>query len=658
MKFTTFLVLCFIIINSLHSQNTQRNVKTLTQEQYRLYFPIETQLSQFIPTTDYVCILPSNETNKELQAEVNEFYKNSFIRLLPTIPNQVSRVITDKQALQEDLSNINIYAFGTVKGNLWISEFIEKAKDFPIKITNDSIIAGDVYRGTDFIVTALWYNPVNYKHSVFLYVPQQLEVAQKFKKINLPQLSIWQDGKQIPCMNFYNLRNNHWSVSGQRDTMLDFRSARNNNLYPNPFVEIERFYYRYPSLAELSICRIDGKDVTIDAIKISDINKDFSNLDDMDWLRPVLKDNKVLAVGESHHLKFNGYILRRILFAANTFDYYPTLVLELPYSYTGYFNHYLNLEDDELANAYCDSVLTKMHKGSIPTFIAIRSWNKQHKDKRIGVGCSDIEHSFWFTVNYILKPYFIKIKPGTDLKLDDNADNLVSYLEQGQSLIDEARKHHLSGEYSFQTPDYMESVLENLKSSIPIKMDPKKFTDHTERYKVMIRNVTDDRFLGKKVTFGKSLFYGGSEHFRILNDGKDIKGIKTEGYYLAHSFKPTIGKVYSIWLNTKAVSIEDSIQRIDPNLRFTTETTLIRLYKQGKIKLNEPVLGYTFSEIDRFIYRLSYKYPNSVFRINKIDTNRLLNKYEGVGRYMEFQNLKIPRDFNTQIIIPYSPVGD
>src|SRR5512133_3432833 len=118
----------------------------------------------------------------------------------------------------------------------------------------------------------------------------------------------------------------------------------------------------------------------------------------MDWLRPILKDNKILAVGESHHLKFNSYILRRILFAANTFDYYPTLVLELPYSYMGYFNHYLDIEDDQLASAYCDSVLTKMHKKSIPTLLAIRSWNKLHKDKRIEVVCSDIEHSFWFTV--------------------------------------------------------------------------------------------------------------------------------------------------------------------------------------------------------------------------------------------------------------------
>jgi hypothetical protein len=110
MKILLPILLSFLIIKSLNSQNVNQRVNTLTQDQYREYFPLSTQITQFYPTTDFVCILPTNETNKDLQLEVNEFYKNSYIKLLPTISNQISRVITDKQALREDLSNINIYA--------------------------------------------------------------------------------------------------------------------------------------------------------------------------------------------------------------------------------------------------------------------------------------------------------------------------------------------------------------------------------------------------------------------------------------------------------------------------------------------------------------------------------------------------------------------
>ena len=143
----------------------------MTQENYRQYFPIETQLELFDPTTDYVCILPSNEEDTLLQKQINEYYKQTFIKTYPTIPDQISRVITDKQALNEDLSNINIHAFGTLRGNLWISRFMERAKDFPIKITHDSIVADRIYHGHDYVVAALWYNLDNVKHSVTLFIP-------------------------------------------------------------------------------------------------------------------------------------------------------------------------------------------------------------------------------------------------------------------------------------------------------------------------------------------------------------------------------------------------------------------------------------------------------------------------------------------------------
>jgi hypothetical protein len=654
MKTPLFLIMCFLFVYHLHSQDLPKGHETITQAQYIQSFPIETQMSQFIPTTDYICILPSNEVDTGLQKVINTFYRNSFINYLPTVPNQTSRVISDKQALTEDLSHINIYAFGTVRGNLWTTKFMEKSGDFPIKITDDSIVAEKVYRGRNLILTSLWYNPENYKHSLFLFIPQNLECARDFKKENLFQYSVWQNGKQLPGFHHFTLRNNQWNFSNTHDSLLTFRDV--NHAYVNPFKEIDRFHFRYPSSEQLNNCRINAEDIDADTVALTDINDVFSNISDMEWLRSIAHNNKIIEVGESHHLKFNNLLFRRILFAINSYDYYPVLVLELPYSYAAYINYYLKIEDDNQAKIFCDSVLAKISKAGIPTFSAIRIWNKLHKEKTISVGCSDLEQDLAFSINYILNPYFKKAIPEANLTV--NRDNIYTYLDSCKGYIERAKTLNIIGEYPFQTPEFMENVFENLKSSVPIKLDPKKFTDHSNRYQVMIRNITDTRFLGKLVTDNKCIFFGGSEHFKILNKGDDKNAIKTEGYYLAHAFNPTMGKVYSICLDTKAVSIEDSIQKIDPNLVFTPETELIRLYKEGKIKLNEPVLGFNFSEFDKFIYKLSYSYPGYALRIQEVDLDAILKKEEGFERFMEYIYFKRLQDYNTNIIIPYSTVGD
>jgi len=260
-----------------------------------------------------------------------------------------------------------------------------------------------------------------------------------------------------------------------------------------------------------------------------------------------------------------------------------------------------------------------------------------------------------------LNPYLRKINPKLEVR---RGDTLRSYLKEAQSLIWQAKKMNLIGDYPFQTPAYMESVFENLKSSIPIKTDPKKWLDHTDRFKVMIRNVTDSCFLGKDIANGKSLFYGGSDHFILKNDSFWILINKvppqTEGNYLANNFQPTKGQVYSIKLSTLGISIEDSIRKISPGLNFDIEMDLIDLYKKNTIKLNEPIISsFSVSEFDDYIYKLSLKYPGFAFRIReaKFDEFYKLN-YLGIQRFRTISDLHNLQNYNTNIIIPYSPIGD
>lgn len=664
MKSLSIVLLSFLIVGLTYSQEATNGIKTLTQEQYEKYFPIDIQDARVYPSNDIVYIMPTNEKDKELQKKVIEYYRRTFIEGALDVPGR-SRIITDTEALKEDLANSNIRTFGTAKGNLWTARFLEKAKDFPIKIYDDSIVADQVYRGNNYVLTAVWYNPDNYKYRVVLIVPQQLEYARYPWGRELARFCVFQNEKDVTKCRAYKLENNHWvfpveqkGISHRKDTVMEQR-IQQAQVKNDHFELIEKMplLYRYPTLQQLSTCLVTEKEIPVDTLAICDINKDFSNIKDMSWLKPIAREYKIVAIGESHHLKNKNLIARRILFALNTYDYFPTLVMELPYSYAGYLNHYLSIKDDREAAAFYDSVLVKMTTSF--TYKSIRDWNKQHPNKRLQIACSDVEHNYALTIKFILNPYFKKINPDANLTFS-KSDTLKAYFKIADELLKKAKEHNLVGDYPFQTPQYMDGVLENVKSLIYFKTHMKNPSDHSERFKFMIRNVTDDRFLGKQVSQGKSVFWGGSEHFKIFSDSIfDGNAVKTEGYYLAHYFQPTKDKIYTVLLNTKAVSIEDTIRHVDPRLGFTIEPHLISLYKQGKIGLKEPVLDFFITEVDEYFYKLSYKYSASAFRVKSINWESAFNLYDNpYQRYFFRESLKGLSAFNAYILIPYSAIGE
>jgi hypothetical protein len=251
-------------------------------------------------------------------------------------------------------------------------------------------------------------------------------------------------------------------------------------------------------------------------------------------------------------------------------------------------------------------------------------------------------------------------------------------LTKAEVLVEKAILQNVIGEFPFESPSYIASVFENLKSTIPIKLNPEISIDHLERFKVMIRNVTDDRFLGEDIRNGKSFFFGGTEHFRTIYNKLDSNSLahsiaffeadsriipsltsqtKTEGYYLANQYESTKGKVYSIGLFSLGVSIEDSIQIVDPRLNYRTEIQLIELQKKGLIGINEPVITGKISLVAAYMYKLSYQFPECAFRIKDMKAIHIVSKYISLNRMSFINDYMRYDDYNTCIFIPHSPVG-
>lgn len=70
---------------------------------------------------------------------------------------------------------------------------------------------------------------------------------------------------------------------------------------------------------------------------------------------------------------------------------------------------------------------------------------------------------------------------------------------------------------------------------------------------------------------------------------------------------------------------------IDSKLNYRLESELLNLFHEGRIVLNEPVFFGIASELDKYICKLSYKYPDYAFRVSDIDETDFWNKYSAIS---------------------------
>lgn len=208
--------------------------------------------------------------------------------------------------------------------------------------------------------------------------------------------------------------------------MLDstlFQYQESQKLDSSHFIIIENNFYKYPDYEHVINCPITQSEIPIDTIKLLDNKCNFKYISDFNWIKNIAKQNKIIALGEQHHLKQNKDFHRRLVFALNTFDSYPILIYELPFSYAAYFNYYLNTFDDEKAIIFRTNILTKLFPTIIGTLDCFREWNKQNPTKRLEIGCSDLEHDFTRTYQFILEPYLKLIDSNFHFQFGENYSN-------------------------------------------------------------------------------------------------------------------------------------------------------------------------------------------------------------------------------------------
>jgi hypothetical protein len=424
--------------------------------------------------------------------------------------------------------------------------------------------------------------------------------------------------------------------------------------------------YLYPEKEELKEIPFDSKWIEGIPLSSEDVNADFSNFDDLQWLKPIAQKNKVFLLGEYHYYQTIQHLRNRILFALNTFDSYPLLIIELQYSLSGFFDYYVGLTDDKEAEDYYQNVIYDLvgEEESYELLEHLRSWNKMHPDKRIHIGSTDVEHDYTGTLRRVIVPYFKLLNPSFNIDYDTfSLLDLEELLPKLEEQLKEAKAKNIVGKYSFLTPQYIECVLENLKSTRLCY----KYDFNYYRQRAIVRNLTDPRFFGKYLTEGKVMIHGGAYHTPSHFPYPDGGNFYREGSYLSYDFESTKGKTYSLALHGFAYQIGPMAEvDLDKSLHHGSGYKGIvksfqGAYKQGLVSPEDYYLFWReLNEFDKFLFTAAYKYNHHSMLVKNIDWDKVIEKAKESSSKL-YNSVRMQKDmeydpYDANILVFRSPI--
>jgi hypothetical protein len=422
-----------------------------------------------------------------------------------------------------------------------------------------------------------------------------------------------------------------------------------------------------PSSEETNQQTFDDSLISFRPIWSEDINSDFTNIDDLSWLEEPASENNCILIGESHYYRYIENIKNRILFALNTFDEYPYVILELPYSLTPYINYYLEIESDSSAEQYLDNELESMLdcEERIVFLRHIRQWNGYYPDKEITVGCSDIEHNYRNTLSRIVLPYLQQIDSSFELDPQRiTAIELQDMLPEMRFILEHARENNTVGAYPFINASYIENVIENLESACI--EENYGHLSYYYRQQAIIRNLTSPQFLREFFENGKVLIMAGIMHTRSIEPYPLQANFFSEGAYLNFDYEYTRGRTYSIGILGYAYSLNSMAGvNLDSctyqgSMYRSTVSTLQSAYQSGLIQPDDRVLTRPLDDLDLLFLQCSSVRMNVPILLNSINNEAIKQIAMHTDRSI-IKNVSAMIDWFTGnhdrcIIVPWSPI--
>jgi hypothetical protein len=112
-----------------------------------------------------VLVVPTAESDADAQNAIQDYVKKVRDQMFAE-----SEILTDREALERDLSAVSVVAYGTPEGNLWTARVLAT---MPVKFIDDRIETDITLPGGDLRLISAWPNPQNPEKAVVIYTAQR-----------------------------------------------------------------------------------------------------------------------------------------------------------------------------------------------------------------------------------------------------------------------------------------------------------------------------------------------------------------------------------------------------------------------------------------------------------------------------------------------------
>ncbi len=119
-----------------------------------------------------ILIVPTNEADEAIQQRIHNNVRSVQKMLTERVPHREVKILPDVEALEADLSQSSVGAYGTPQGNLWLAQYMAA---LPVVIEANSITMGCVYEGSDLRFISAWPHPQNPNMGLLIYTAQRAE---------------------------------------------------------------------------------------------------------------------------------------------------------------------------------------------------------------------------------------------------------------------------------------------------------------------------------------------------------------------------------------------------------------------------------------------------------------------------------------------------
>ena len=366
------------------------------------------------------------------------------------------------------------------------------------------------------------------------------------------------------------------------------------------------------------------------------------------WLKSTLPGKKVLVVGENHWSQRSNFFFKNLALELAKEHSLGTIFLEVPFSSSRFFNHYVKLAKDKDARAF-QPVLKQflLYEDTLKLLDEVRHWNRTNPKRQVRIACHDLEWSRSVAAQEIIVPFFQKLEPNFQITADElrSPTAFKNALARISPLFKKARREKLKGKWPFISATYVGQVLVNIKDTVLLQRQ--KFNEM--RQQAINRNLGN--YHRKSLERSMLLFKVGSYHAaKELVAGQAVR----DAAFLHHQCSATKGKVATLRLATIAYGFSP-VAHVDRQKRkrgadqyFAFVSRFQKALGIQKAKVDEYYMLNKPNLIDKLATLRSYQKGGNCFIVKKVNKAQL--KQAGI------QTKRLLSDWDGQVIIVRSPI--